>query len=323
VQVDEADLTEGAIDGLLAGASAGALAQRRRGWRRATGDTGSAYLYILPAFAVLFVWHILPIAYVVWLSITRGTAVNSGFVGLINYQSLVSDPEVHDSILATVKFTLATVPAGTVLALLIAILLFDTLPGLGFFRALVLLPFVTPVVATTIVWNWIFNPQYGFLDSVLYWMHLPTVNWFIDPFWAMFILSAYTVWHGIGFTAIILLAGLTNIDSSVREAARVDGAGPIREFFSITLPLVSPYIFFVVVINSIDSFRVFTQVLTITGGGPEHFTELAGFLIYKEAFQYFYLDYASALSVAVLAIVGVGTVVQFLVGRRAVYAGEV
>lgn len=322
MRVDEADLTEAKMDGLLGGSSVGVLARPRRNWRRSAADTGTAYLYILPAFAVLFVWHILPIVYVVWLSITRGTAINSGFVGLSNYRSLLTDPEVHDSILATVKFTLATVPAGTVLALFIALLLFDSLPGLGVFRALVLLPFVTPVVATTIVWNWIFNPQYGFIDSVLYWMHLPTVNWFIDPFWAMFILSAYTIWHGIGFTAIILLAGLTNIDSSVREAARVDGAGPVREFFSIILPLISPYIFFVVVIHSIDSFKVFTQVLTITGGGPGHFTELAGFLIYKEAFQYFYLDYASALSVAVLAIVSLGTVVQFLVGRRAVYGGE-
>lgn len=323
MRVEEADLTEAKMDGLLGGAPVGALAGTRRGWRRSAADSGTAYLYIFPAFAVLFVWHILPIAYVVWLSVTRGTAINSGFVGLINYQALLKDPEVHDSILATIKFTLATVPAGTVLALLIALLLFDKLPGLGIFRALVLIPFVTPVVATTIVWNWIFNPQYGFLDSVLYWMHLPTVNWFIDPFWAMFILSAYTIWHGVGFTAIIMLAGLTNIDSSVREAARVDGAGPIREFFSITLPLISPYIFFVVVIHSIDSFKVFTQVLTITGGGPEHFTELAGFLIYKEAFQYFYLDYASALSVAVLAIVSVGTIFQFVAGRRAVYAGEV
>jgi multiple sugar transport system permease protein len=323
VRANQADLTEAKMDGLLGGPDAEVLAPPRRNWRRTATDSGTAYLYILPAFAVLFVWHILPIFYVIWLSITRGTAINAGFVGLTNYRTLLTDPEVHDSLLATIKFTLATVPAGTVLALFIALLLFDSLPGLGVFRALVLLPFVTPVVATTIVWNWIFNPQYGFLDSVLFWMHLPTVNWFIDPFWAMFILSVYTIWHGIGFTAIILLAGLTNIDGSVREAARVDGAGPIREFFSITLPLISPYIFFVLVITSIDSFKVFTQVLTITGGGPQHYTELAGFLIYKEAFQYFYLDYASALSVAVLAIVSAGTVIQFLVGRRAVYGGEV
>ncbi len=322
MRVDEADLTEARMDGLLGGSAAGVVAVPRRRWGRSANHDRTAYLYILPAFAVLFVWQIVPIFYVVWLSITRGTAINSGFVGLKNYNDLLNDPEVHDSILATLKFTLATVPAGTILAIMIALLLFDRLPGLGVFRTLILLPFVTPVVATTIVWNWIFNPTYGFLDSILFTLHLPTVNWFFDPFWSMFILSAYTIWHGVGFTAIIMLAGLTNIDSSVREAARVDGAGPVREFFSITLPLLSPYIFFVVVIHSIDSFKVFTQVLTLTGGGPEHYTELAGFLIYKEAFQYFYLDYASALSVVVLAIVSLGTLFQFVAGRRAVFAGE-
>jgi multiple sugar transport system permease protein/sn-glycerol 3-phosphate transport system permease protein len=322
VRVDEADLTESKMDGLLGGPGVAALSPARRGRRRSPLDTRTAYLYILPAFAVLFIWHILPIFYVIWLSVTRGTAINAGFVGLKNYNDLLHDPEVHDSILATIKFTLGTVPAGTVLAILIALLLFDRLPGLGFFRTLVLLPFVTPVVATTIVWNWIFNPTYGFLDSILYALHLPTVNWFVDPFWAMIILSAYTIWHGVGFTAIIMLAGLTSIDSSIREAARVDGAGPLREFFSITLPLLSPYIFFVVVIHSIDSFKVFTQVLTLTGGGPGHFTELAGFLIYREAFSYFYLDYASALSVVVLLVVSMGTLLQFVASRRAVFAGE-
>jgi multiple sugar transport system permease protein/sn-glycerol 3-phosphate transport system permease protein len=320
VGVDQADLTEAKMDGLLPGPGA-AAALRSPGRRKSRINERTAYLYVLPAFAVLFVWQIVPIFYVVWLSITNGTAINATFVGLKNYQDLLKDPEVHDSILATVKFTLATVPAGTVLAILIALLLFDRLPGMGIFRTLILLPFVTPVVATTIVWNWIFNPTYGFLDSILYTLHLPTVNWFVDPFWAMFILSAYTIWHGVGFTAIIMLAGLTNIDSSVREAARVDGAGPVREFFSITLPLLSPYIFFVVVIHTIDSFKVFTQVLTLTGGGPEHYTELAGFLIYKEAFQYFYLDYASAFSVVVLVIVGIGTVLQFVGSRRAVFTG--
>lgn len=307
-----------------AGAAVGVLAapvvRRRSAIGRRAAEGVSPYLYVLPAVAILLVFHVFPILYVVYLSFHRATGLfGTPSVGLSDYQRLLSDPEIRDSLRATIEFTLGTVPVGAVLALLLALLLFDRLPLIGLFRTFILLPFITPVVATTIVWQWIFNAQYGFLDSILIDLHLQPVSWFADPFWAMVVLCAYSLWHEIGFTVLIMLAGLTTIDTEVREAARIDGAGPWREFLHITLPLMSPWIFFVLVVNVIGAFKVFTQVLTLTGGGPGNATAIMGYLIEKIGFQYFDLTYAAALSVAVLALVSLLTLAQFAVGRRRVF----
>lgn len=290
------------------------------GRARRLGNGIEPYGYIAPALVILGVFQILPIFYVIWLSFHDGSSLfGAPWVGFHYYQRLWQDPQVRDSLIATVEFTLGTVPVGAVIALGLALLLFDALPGLGIFRTLILLPFITPVVATTIVWGWIFNPQYGFLDSVLYWLHVPAIDWFISPFWSMFILCAYTIWHDVGFTVLIMLAGLTNIDREVREAARIDGANRWREFIHITLPLMSPWFLFVLVINTIGAFKVFTQVLTLTGGGPGHATYIAGFLIEQTAFQFSELPYAAAISTTVLFFVAGLTVVQFAASRRTVF----
>ncbi len=278
------------------------------------------YGYLAPALIILGIFQLAPIVYVIWLSFHRATSFLGGAgVGFHNYDRLIHDPQVRDSLIATVQFTLGTVPVGALIALGLALLLFETIPGVGIFRTIILLPFITPVVATTIVWHWIFNPQYGFLDSLLYELHLPRVDWFISPFWSMFILCAYTIWHEVGFTVLIMLAGLTNIDREVREAAHIDGAAGIREFRHITLPLMSPWILFVLVINLIGAFKVFTQVLTLTGGGPGQSTSIAGYLIEQTAFQFFDLPYAAAISTIVLLMVAALTAMQFLVSRRMVF----
>lgn len=317
VRVHDAALAEAEADGLVAATVSRARPRRLQG----IVQNLAAYGYVGPALIILLVWQVLPILYTFWLSLhAMPTAIfTAPWVGFHNFQSMVSDPEFHQSLIATLQFTLGTVPVGALLALLLALLLFENLPGLPVFRTFVILPFITPVVATTVVWTWIFNPTYGFLDSILYWLHLPTINWFASPFWSMFILIAYTLWHEIGFTVLIMLAGLTAIDREMREAARIDGANWLREFRYITLPLMSPWIFFVLVVNSIGAFKVFTQALTLTAGGPEHFTELTGLLIYNEAFNYFNPPYAAAVSVAVLVLVAIGTMLQFGVSRRTVF----
>src|SRR5579872_2352572 len=198
-----------------------ALARPARSIGLRIGAVIIPWAYLAPAVLILGVFHVVPAFYVLWISFHSGTSIlGSAWVGLTHYQQLFKDPEIFDSIVATIEFTLGTVPVGAAIALGLALLLYEKLPGLGFFRAFVLLPFVTPVVATTIVWQWIFNPQYGFVDSILYDLHLPTVDWFTSGFWSMTILVAYTIWHDVGFTVLIMLAGLTNIDREVREAAR-------------------------------------------------------------------------------------------------------
>jgi ABC-type sugar transport system permease subunit len=292
---------------------------RRSGAQRLTGGL-QPYAYLAPALVILGVFQLAPIFYVIWMSFHRATSLfGSPWVGLTFYQRLLQDPEIGDALRATIEFTIGTVPVGAALALGLALLLFEGLPGVGIFRTLVLLPFITPVVATTVVWQWIFNAQYGFLDSVLVWFHLPTIDWLSSPFWSMVVLVAYTLWHELGFTVLIMLAGLTSIDRELHEAARIDGAGGWREFRHITLPLMSPWIFFVLVINLIGAFKVFTQVLTLTGGGPGHATTIAGYLIEQVAFQFFDLPFAAAISTTVLALVSILTLLQFALSRRAVF----
>jgi ABC-type sugar transport system permease subunit len=305
-------------DSVGASILAGTAPRPRRGL--AIGRVVLPYAYIAPALLILGLFHTLPALYIIWLSFHSSTSLfGSAWVGLQNFQRLVDDPEILQSVVATLEFTLGTVVVGAAIALGLALLLYEKLPGLGVFRAVVLLPFITPVVATTIVWQWIFNPQYGLIDSLLYTLNLPTVDWFTSAFWSMTILVAYTIWHDVGFTVLIMLAGLTNLDREVREAARIDGAGRFQEFRTITLPLMSPWIFFVLVINTIGAFKVFTQVLTLTDGNPGHSTEIAGFLIEQTAFQFFQLPYAAAISSAVLVLVSLLTVVQFAVSRRTVF----
>lgn len=292
----------------------------RRPLAARVADLLAPYTYMAPALLILGVFQLAPILCVIWLSFHGGTSLlGTDWVGLRYYQRMIHDPEVRTALGATLKFLAGSVPASTAIALGLALLLFRKIPGIGFFRILVILPFITPVVATTLVWTWIFNPQYGFLDSVLYWLHLPTVNWFISSLWSMVILVAYTIWHEVGFTVLIMLAGLTNIPGEVLEAAEIDGAGALARFWQITLPLMGPWIFFVIVINVIGAFQVFTQVLTLTNGGPDNSTTIAGFLIEQEAFQFFDLPYAAAISTAVLAIVAVLTVLQFVIGQRRVF----
>jgi len=281
------------------------------------------YGFVAPALIILGVWQTLPILYTVWLSFhsfAHGLSLfTPQWVGFANYQRLFSDPQIHDSLIATIWFTIGTVPVGAAIALGLALLLFEKLPGLGFFRSLILLPFITPVVATTIVWRWIFNTQYGFLNSLLFSLHLPTVDWLNSPNWSMFALVAYSIWHEVGFTMLIMLAGLTNIDKELKEAARIDGANWLTEFRHITLPLMSPWIFFVLVINVIGAFKVFTQVLTLTGGGPGLSTSIAGYWIEQTAFVNGQIPYAATISVAVLMLVSGLTLLQFMISRRTVF----
>ncbi len=278
------------------------------------------YGYLAPALLILGVFQLAPIFFVIWLSFHNGASLlGTDWAGLRYYRQMLQDPEVGTALGATIKFLIGFVPISTALALGLAMLLFEKLPGIGFFRILVLLPFITPVVATTLVWHWIFNPQYGLIDSVLYWLHVPTVDWFTSSFWSMAILVAYTIWHEVGFTTLIMLAGLTNIPREVRDAAEIDGTGPLAGFGLITLPLMGPWIFFVIVIDVIGAFQVFTQVLTLTNGGPDNSTTIAGFLIEQEAFQFFNLPYAAAISVTVLLIVAVLTGLQFAIGQRRVF----
>jgi ABC-type sugar transport system permease subunit len=300
---------------------AGSPTYRQRLQRRSLATTLEAYLYLLPALVILGVFVIGPIGYIVYLSLHdwTGTATNMPWVGLHNFTSLLQDGDFANSLLVTAFFILGTVPLGLAIAFALAMLLFSRVPGMAVFRLSVLLPYVTPVVSTSIIWLWIFNTNYGLLNYLLSLVHLPPIDWLGDPHWALAAVIIYTLWHEVGFTVIILLAGLTTVPSELKEAARIDGAGGFAEFRHVVWPLMTPWVFFVLLISMIGAFKTFTQVYVLTGGGPANATNLTGYFVYKQAFQFFQISYASTISVVLFVIIAVLSALQYLLGRDRVF----
>ncbi|HKC19371.1 MAG TPA: sugar ABC transporter permease, partial [Candidatus Dormibacteraeota bacterium] len=211
------------------------------------------------------------------------------------------------------------------IALGLALLLNTRLAGRSIFRAAVFAPYVTPAVATIVIWEWIFNHDYGLLNSVLVVFHLPKIAWLTDSNAIMPSVIVYSLWATVGFNVVIFLAGLANIPPDLQEAARVDGAGPWQVFRRITWPMLSPTTYFVLLISSIASFKVFNVVYVLTEsdagvtGGPDRAALTIGVYLYKQAFEFFRAGYASAISVVLFAIILVVTLIQMRVASRRVF----
>jgi len=279
-----------------------------------------AYIYLAPAFLLLLAFSLGPFLYVFYASAQHapGTPAQR-YVGLDNYRYLLDPSQLSGFLPAltnTLTYVAGVVPAGIVLSLVCALLLQRKLRGWAFFRLTFFLPYVTPALPTAIIWLWIFNPQFGLLNDLLHLIHLPALGWTNDPRWAMPSVIIYSLWQSAGFNTIIFLAALTAIPCELQEAARVDGAAEWRVARYITLPLLTPTIFFVLVVAVIESLKVFTQVFALTGGGPAGATTTVGFFLYQDAFQYFHLDLASAVAVIIFALTMAFTAAQGAIARR-------
>lgn len=284
-----------------------------------------AYAYLSPAFLLLLVFTLGPFVYVFYASTlhTPGAPTQS-FVGLDNYRYLL-DPAQQSgfwqALQTTFYYVVGVVPASVALSLGCALLLHRKLRGWAFFRMLFFMPYVTPAFSTSIIWLWLFNPQYGLLDYLLKLVHLPALGWVNDPQWAMPAVIIYSLWQSAGFNTVIFLAGLSAIPQELQESARVEGAGEWAVTRRITLPLLTPTIFFVLVVATIESFKVFTQIFALTGGGPAGATTTIAFFIYQDGFSYFHLDIASAVAVLLFFMIMAFTILQGWISRRWVFYG--
>lgn len=281
------------------------------------------YLYLAPALILLLLFTLGPFVYVFYASTLRSPgAPNQTFVGLDNYRYLL-DPAQQSGFLEALQTTfiyvLGVVPAGVALSLICALLLRHRVRGWALFRLLFFLPFVTPALPTSIIWLWIFNPQFGLLNYLLGLVHISPVGWIDDPFWAMPAVIMFSLWQYAGFNTVIFLAGLSAIPRELEDAARVDGASTLRVTRHITIPLLTPTIFFVLIVAAIESLKVFTPIYALTGGGPANATRTVGFFLYQDAFVYFHLDFASAVAVMLFFITVLFTLVQTRLGRRWVF----
>ena len=295
---------------------------------RARRERRYGLLFLSPWLIGLFAFQLLPILFTIFLTFTnyRGTSEfklgNFDFIGLDNYKHLLVDPNALPAMGVTLKFALISIPLGLGVPLYLAVLVNSKrLRGSSFFRTLFYLPYVIPVVAGAIIFNGVMNAQSGWLNLVLKGLGIADPpHWFTDPVWAGFALNLLAIW-GVGNAMIILLAGLQGVPTELYEAATVDGAGWWRQFRSISIPMISPVIFYNVTIGVILAFQFFVPALLIgnTNGDPQGSLLFFPMMFYREAFVYSNMGYASVLALVIFVVTIAATAALFTASRRLVY----
>jgi len=292
------------------------LATRQRSWQSKEALWG--YIFVTPALVGFLVFTLIPVVTSFYLSLTDydGISPNPNFIGAQNYQNLLQDSDFLNSLVHTVYFTLGAVPLGAFLSLLVAVALNTKSRLTAVYRAAFFLPVITSLVAATEVWKWLYNPSFGLIDSILGGLHLYQPPWLTSTAWAMPAIITMSIWKGLGFSAIIFLAGLQGISPSLYEAAKIDGASAIQRFFYITIPLLRHSTLFVLVISLIGSCEVLDKVYLMTAGGPAQSTNVVVYWIYENAFQFFKQGYASAMAYVLFVIIFAATLIQMKISQH-------
>ena len=239
------------------------------------------------------------------------------WVGLANFRRLAADPQFTRSLVNTAYY-LAGIPIGMGLALSLALAL-NRARGAAFFRSLFFLPAVTSVVAVSLLWTWLYNPEFGWINALLRNVGVSGPAWLQDPKWVKPSLIAMGLWMGIGYTLLLYLAGLQAIPRDLLEAAVIDGAGPVARFRHVTWPLLTPTTFFIVVLSVIGTLQMFGQIYLMTQGGPEWSSATTMYYLWQTAFQWNRMGYACAMAWALGMVILAATAAQFAGARRWVY----
>lgn len=282
-----------------------------------------AWALVLPALIPLIVFVAWPAAQSLWLSLHESAPFSAKltWVGLDNYRQLLSSPEYWRCAGATALFALETVIPSVVLALAAALAL-DAEPfGLTFFRTAFLMPVSISSAMAAMLWLFLYNPTAGYLNYALLRFGIHGPNWLGDPAWALPAVAIATVWKEMGFNVIFFLAGLASVPPELHEAALMDGAGWWSRLRHVTLPMISPTLFFVTVVSTVNSLQSFGQIHILTGGGPAGATDTLVYNLYRDAFVHFRTGYASAQAVALFVLILIATAVQFRVARGKVHYG--
>lgn len=281
-----------------------------------------AYDFIAIPLLLIAGFNLVPCLWGVGLSFFRYDAIAPArWVGLANYQRLVHDPTVSAALAATLQYAVGAVPLSLVLGLAIALALDERwFRGKTAARTLFFLPNVISLVAVAFVWEWLLNPEYGLANHALRALHLPPQKWLSDPAWAMPCVVLVQVWHGLGFSVIVFLAGLQGIPEVYYEAARLDGATRLRQVRHVTLPLLLPTVMFLSIMGFIGAFQVFQSVFIMTGGGPADATRVIVYYLWQVGFERLELGYAAAIAVLIFAAVLALTLIQWRFFARRVEA---
>lgn len=276
----------------------------------------AGWVFILPALLGTLIFIVIPVICSFGLSFTKWDLLNPiQFVGLDNYKEIFSEALFFKIFWNTVVFAISTSVLGVIIPLILACILNSKIRGSEFYKTAYFLPFITPMIVIGVVWEWIFDPNIGLLNHILH-LH---INWLYDTHFAMPALIIVSVWKLIGYNMVIFLSSLSGISQSMFEAATIDGATPFQTFKNVTIPLLSPSIFFVVIITAISSFQVFDLIYLMTQGGPLDSTNVLVYAIYKNAFEYFNVGKASAIAYVLFFIILVLTLVQWNLRKKLVY----
>lgn len=288
------------------------------GWKK----FGIVALFLAPSFVALLMFSIGPMVGTSWVSLHEWNLIKPAtFIGLDNYRELWGDEKFRRALRNTLYYLVGYLPLVTVGGLALALMLNRKVRGVAFFRALYFLPVVTSWVVVSLLWKWLLNPKDGLINVLLGWVGIDGPGWWTSPTWAMPSVILASAWKDLGFVMVILLAGLQAIPETLYEAARIDGAGAWRCLRSVTLPLLTPSLFFVLVISLINGFQVFDQVWVMTNGGPAGSSTVVVEQIVKNTFSYGRAGYASAQSMVLFAIILLVTLVQLRLQKRWVFYG--
>ena len=281
------------------------------------------YLYLVPTVVGLLLFSAGAVVGSLLISFSRWDIITPPeWVGIENYRLMFRSELFWSVFWNTWYFTLLYVPLTILTSLALALLVNQRLKGIAFFRTVYFFPVVSSMIAVALVWSWMYNPEYGLLNFLLKSLFgVQGPAWLADSDWAMPAMVLVAVWKTTGYSMVIFLAGLQGIPDELYEAAGLDGAGRWAKFRNVTLPMLSPTMFFVLVVTLINSFQVFEQTYVMTKGGPANATMTLSFFIYQNVFQFFKMGYAAAMSYVLFAIIAVITFAQFRLQKRWVFFG--
>lgn len=295
---------------------------RQRARRTIASTNGWSALFLSPAIVIIGVFTIIPMIMTVWISFHQWSMftpiTDMTWVGLDNYSGLLKDSTRVQAIGNTALYVVLSIVITIPVALLISLLLyFPKLKGKGIVRVLLFATYVIPTIAIVIIWSNIYSPGYGPLSTMVSALGITPPGWLSDPNWALLSLVVFNVWQMLGYYVILMIAGLTQISGDLYEAARIDGAGVVRQTWSITIPLLKPSLVFVILMTFVNSIQVFDPIYLLTQGGPANSTNVVSFEIQRTAFQYGMAGQSSALAVSLfLMIIAAGGVLGIVMRGR-------
>ncbi len=282
-------------------------------WTR--GETLVAWLFLLPSLIGFIVFYAIPMVRGIMISFTDWDLLTDpNNVGLANYSEMLQDDDLWHSLWVTVQYVLWNIPIQTVIGILVAVMM-DRVTKSTFIRGLILLPWLMPNIVVGLLWLWILDPTLGLVNVTIESLGFDAIPFLNQTSTAIATIAGINIWRHMGYTALLIFAGIQTIPASVYEAASIDGATETRQFFSITIPMLRPVLVFVMITSIIGSFQIFDTVAITTTGGPVNATEVMNWLIYEQAFVRFNMGYATTLSIFLFAVLIVVSLVQLYLMR--------